>query len=624
MSHELIWLRNKTRDVLPHAIWLISITLVYWAVFYIPLPPQFKRQGIFLVDEYILLLLVALIFLTYRQNGWGVRYIRLGLVLIVFTLPLLRLWDTAESTWNIVLGLLPWADATEYYFDASRLLEGGLFSAFSGRRPLYAGLLTVLLKLSNQNLQIVLIVFTVINAIVVFLFMEEIHNEFGLVSAIIALYLSQLFYRPFAGTTLTEQFGFPIGLLAVVVLIRAVKSTKLWLFAFGMALLTYALLIRAGTFFVLPILILFAVGRFAENHKQYIKIFLIMVAAIAVPVLTNVWLGRVVAAPQAVEFANFADTLYGQARGGVRWTQAVIDHPELASMTEPDRSQLLYRLAYEEIRNHPLGLLKGAIKAWVDFILPGSLSAFGFLTFGNKSIDFILQVSVVLIFFSGLWLFWKHRERPVSKLMLVFWAGIFLSIPFLPPVDAGVRPYTATIALLFLPVCFVFSPAVFNRLEIFHHENRAIPIGISYNAAFGLIFISLLGAPLLQTIVKPTHVQPAACESNLIPINFQLTHGSYIILSSEESGQETRVPVVQLRDVHESFDDFPYGDFAGIMRKLKQPALIAVAADIPTGRGIWIVAPAELKAYEGQTISACAELVFSTYPVMFVRTFEKP
>jgi hypothetical protein len=140
--------------------------------------------------------------------------------------PLLRLWETAESTWNIVLVLLPWADATDYYFDVNRLLQGGLFSAFSGRRPLFASLLASTLTLSHQNLQIALIIFTVITALVVFLLVEEVHHELGSVSAIVALYLSQFFYRPFAGTTLTEQLGYPLGILALVVLMRAVRSSK--------------------------------------------------------------------------------------------------------------------------------------------------------------------------------------------------------------------------------------------------------------------------------------------------------------------------------------------------------------------------------------------------------------
>ncbi len=599
-----------------HAAWLAGISIAYGVVFLLPLPPQFKRQGIFLVDELILLLLLALVFLTYRQPGWGANYLRLGIILIAFTLPLLRLWETGESTWNIVLGLLPWADATQYYFDASRLLEGSLFSAFSGRRPLYASLLALLLKISGQNLQIVLILFTIINALAVFLFVEEINIELGSISAVVALYLSQLFYRPFAGTVLTEQLGYPIGLLGLVVLIRAVKTDKLWLFSLGMALLTYALLIRAGTFFVLPLLVLFAVLHFAKNRQQYFRILLGMMIAIAIPVTSNLWLGRVAASPNAVEFSNFADTLYGQARGGVRWTQAAIDHPELASMVEPDRSRLLYQLTFEEIKRNPLGLIRGSIKAMVDFIRPGPLSAFGFLTFGNKGVDLLAQVSAALLFLFGLWKSWMDRKNGISALILIFWAGTFFSIPFLPPVDAGIRPYAGTIASVFLPLCLVFSQGFFRRVENSRDENRTVPVGISYTSAFLLILLSLVGAPLIRIVVKPLPMQPATCVAELVPISFRLNRGSYILLSSVDEAPRTKVPVVLLTDVQRSFDDFPYGDFASLLRKVKQPALIAAASDVSTGEGIWVIAPAETSAYEGQVVSGCAKLLSPFYSVL--------
>lgn len=616
MSHASSWLRNNSGSIFRHVVWLTVISVLYWAIFHIPLPPQFRRQGIFLADEFILLFLLALIFLTYRKPDWGAKYLRLGVIIIAFTLPLLRLWETGESTWNIVLGLLPWADATEYYFDANRLIGGDLFSAFSGRRPLYAGLLAVLLELSNQNLQVTLIVFAIINALAAFLFAEEVHNEWGSIPAIVAIYVSQLFYRPFVGTTLTEQFGYPVGLLALVVLFRAVKTSRLWLFSVGLLLLTYALLIRAGTFFVLPILLLFAVVKFAENRQHYLKVLLLVTLAVAIPIISNSWLGGVVASPDAVKFANFAAPLYGQARGGVRWTQAAMDHPELASMAEPDRSRRLYQLAFEEIINNPLGLVRGSMKAWVDFILPGPLSAFGFLTFGNKVVDFLFQLSAAAMFLFGLWKIWQSRKNTLSMFVLAYWAGTFFSIPFLPPVDAGVRPYAATIASVFLPVCFVFSHPLFERDENSLHEHRIVPVGISYHLAFTLILVSLLGAPLLKTIASPAYVNPVICEPEYLPVSFRLTHGSYISLSSANTLQKTTVPVVLLTDVHRSFNDFPYGDFAGILRQVKQPAVIAVTNDLSTGSGVWLIAPADLKLYEGQVISACARPSTAIYTVL--------
>jgi hypothetical protein len=113
-------------------------------------------------------------------------------------------------------------------------------------------------------------------------------------------------------------------------------------------------------------------------------------------------------------------------------------------------------------------------------------------------------------------------------------------------------------------------------------------------------------------------VQPATCEAGLIPVSFRLTHGSYIFLSSVDEAPRTKVPVVLLTDVQRSFDDFPYGDFASLIRKVKQPALITATSDVSTGQGIWAIAPAEAVAGEGHVISGCAKLLSPFYSVLHI------
>ena len=617
MNPSFLGLKNKTRSIWIHIAWILVICVFYWLLFHIPLPPQIKKRGIFIVDELMILALFLLVYLMYKCKDTLAKYVVLFLILAAFTLPILRLWETAESTWNIVLGLLPWADATGYYWDASNLIEGNLFSIFSGRRPIFASLLAVLLKLSNQNLQIVLISFLIINALVVFFFIEEIRAEFGSLSAIAALYLLHFFYRPFVGTTLTEQFGLPIGLLSLVVLMRAVKASRALLFILGLMFMMFALLIRAGTFFVLPVLILFGTLYLANGRQQNIKIFLILIASVIIPVLGNAWLGHVVASPASIPFGNFADTLYGQAKGGVRWTQAMMDHPELANVPEPDRSRQLYRLAFEEILNHPLGFVKGSIKAWKDFIVPSPISAFGFLDVGNQQINLLLQISASLLFLAGLWLLWRDRRKSISAFLLACEAGLFISIPFLPPQDAGIRPYAATIALVFLPLIFVFSRPFFQRKTASSYNNQFMPIDTIYSLAFFLLLTSIAGGPLIKLTAKHSSVQTLICEPGLIPVHFKLISGSYVLLSSNE---KTTVPIVSIKDIHPSFDDFAYSDFATVFRRIKQPMLVSTTEDLTTGAGVWVIAPPQIKGKEGQVISACADNVLPKYSVLVIRT----
>ena len=618
MNVSLSMLSSKRRSIWLHLASILTVAVLYWTVFQIPLPQQIEKRGILVVDELIVIVLFVFVYFVYRRQDLLAKYMALFFILTAFTLPILRLWETAESTWNIVLGLLPWADATGYYWDASNLIEGNLFSIFSGRRPLFTSLLAVLLKLSNENLQIVLIVFVVINGLAVFLLAEQIHEQFGPLSAVTALYLLHFFYRPFAGTTLTEQLGFPLGLLAFVVLMRAVRSSRGWLFVIGLMLMMFALLVRAGTFFVLPLLVVFSIFYFANGRGHSIRISLILIGSIVVPILSNSWLGQTVASPASVPFGNFGYTLYGQAKGGLRWTQAMIDHPELADLPESERSRQLYRLAFEEIVHHPLGLLQGSLKAWKDFILPSPIAAFGFLDIGNRQVNFVLQLAAALLYLAGIWFLWRDRKNPIAAFLLACEAGLFISIPFLPPMDAGIRPYAATIATVFLPLVYLFSGPIFRPQKLIEHDNPSMPIGATLGLAFLLLFGSIAGGPFVKMIASPTLAQTPACSPERTPVSFRLDRGSYILLSSD---RKTEVPVVAIDDIHRSLDDFPYGDFAGILRKIRQPALIVTANDRITNRGIWVIAPASLQSDEGNIISVCARLIFPTY---FVYQIDSP
>jgi len=612
------------RRVLFHTIWIIAIVILYGMMFLVPLPPQFESHGILISDEILILAIFVMAFFAFRQKNWIGKYISLILILAVFALPMLRLWETAESTWNIILGLLPWADATGYYLDANRLIEGNLLSVFSGRRPLFASLLAVLLKLDGQNLQLVLIMFTALNGLAAFLFAEEIRDEFGPGAAILTLYLARFFYHPYAGTTLTEQLGFPIGLLAFTTLIRGIKSSSKLLFAIGLSLLTFALFVRAGAFFILVVLLIFGILHFTRQRRYPLQTCSIFAIAIIIPILLNTWLGHEVAAPNTIQFGNFADTLYGQAMGGKRWTQAAQDHPELITLKEPERSQEVYHLAIEEIIKNPLGLVKGSLKAWKDFLFPNPLSAFSFLTFGNKAIDLIGQLSALLLFLIGIWLSWKNREKPLAGLILMSNIGTFLSVPFLPPIDAGIRPYAATIATIFLPIILIF-PSLFHKPEESSlTSNPLISVKLIYSLGLGLLLLTVAGGLLLKATAQPIHPQSVVCQPGLRPINIKLTHGSYILLSSLDSVQKTQVPVVLIKDVLRSFDEFPYGDFAGVLRRIKRPMLVAVENDLSTGTGVWVIAPPEIRNFEGQIISACAEPIFPQYAVMQIKTFTEP
>lgn len=591
------------------------------AVFYLPFPPQFTKFGISIADELLLLVIMGLIYFAFQQNRWVWKYISWWLTSLAFALPLLRLWVTAGSTWNIVLGLLPWQDAEGYYLDAINLLNGGLFSPFSGRRPLFASLLAVLLKTDHQNLHLILIVLAVLTGLAVFLFAQEIQDEFGPFPSTVTIYLLQFFYRPYAGTTLTEQLGLPAGLLAFMLLLQGVKRPNQQLFAVGLMTLTFALLARAGAFFVLPILFVYGILYFARDRQAALKVGSILVVAIAIPVLLNTWLGKVVASPNTVRFGNFSYTVYGQVVGGKGWTQIFNDHPEINSLQEPVLSRQIYQLAWEEFKRQPYNIFRGIGKAWIDFVVPSDGSVFSYLLFGLKNLDLIFQIVVTILFLWGIWLTWLNRQSPAHKLALLAGLGLFLSIPFVPPVDAGIRPYTATMAIVFFYVAVALSK-IFSYLHVNRQVDQRFPATVGVVVSLVLMGSSSIGGILVKTISSPSLTHSIDCSTGLSLAYIKLTSGSYIELVDSNSAKTSKVPIVLIKDILKSFSTFPYGDFASVIRKIKQPALLTTTTDISSGAQLWIIAAPELASYQNKVIAVCGKPVSDQYPVLQVVTFE--
>ena len=145
-------------------------------------------------------------------------------------------------------------------------------------------------------------------------------------------------------------------------------------------------------------------------------------------------------------------------------------------------------------------------------------------------------------------------------------------------------------------------------------------------ASYGLclIFAALVGGLFLRMATRPAIVQPVNCPPGFVSANIRVPSGSYVQLVESNSIDKTRVPVVALKDVLKSFDEFPYGDFAGVLRKIKQPSLITLTNDLSTGMQLWVIAPPELATTQGQIALICGEPLSDQYPVIRVATVEAP
>jgi hypothetical protein len=135
----------------------------------------------------ILIPIIGLTFLALIPGGWKGTLLGLGLFLALLALTVSGLWTSGVSEPSILGGLMPFSDAAGYYSDARRLLEGQLFSPFSSRRPLFAGMLSALLWVTGRNLQLTIAVLVAISAIACYLLVREVQSTHGTLAATLVM-----------------------------------------------------------------------------------------------------------------------------------------------------------------------------------------------------------------------------------------------------------------------------------------------------------------------------------------------------------------------------------------------------------------------------------------------------
>ena len=609
-------------------IWLPIALGIYALIFLFRLPPQLVMAGIQVTDSLIILIACLIIYFCFKKRAPGWKIITLVLTLMIFTLPLLRIWHIAESNYNLVLGLLPWSDAAGYFSDATNLVKGSLFSEFSGHRPLFASILAVLLDISGGNIQISLVILTMINGLAAFLFAWEILESFGPFAGVAMILLLQVYYRQFAGALMTEQLGIPLGLMALSSLFYATSHKNKWYFSAGLFFLTLALFARAGAFFVIPAVLILGCFLFKENGPFSFKNNLILLFALLAAWGLNVLLGQVVAVPGTVSLGNFSYTLYGQAVGGKGWTQVFIDHPEIGKMPDAERTQTVYRLALEEILSKPSGLASGFFNAWKDYFFPSMFAGFGYIQPGDKYSSPIIQVILTILLATGLAQCWRYRDQEIYLLLISCMGAIFLSIPFIPPSESAyMRVYAATIAIPALIACLGILALFQKQIPVVAMDSaeayqRTLAVSV---LGIILVLLSTVGAMTIKAISRIAAPEPIACQTGETPIQFYLSPNGYIQITPNESGQQTYVPNVSARDFRQSMRKFPgiYHKFSDtLIAIITPPALITYTRNMLTGEFLWLIAPADVSSYSGKTVHACGQANNQDFSVIYIKAIK--
>ncbi len=531
------------------ATWLVPV-ISFWLVLAFEIPYSFTRYFHLFVPV-VFLSLLFLFYLALRSRGNLSVLTGFGLTMLLFALTLSYLWTSGFSDNFLIGGLLPYKDAKNYYLGANLLLNG-LPIRVAGQalgRPLFPGFLSSLLLLTGQNLKVALAVLVQLAGIGLYLSARQVRQAMGALAGALYITFMVFYFQLFAGYAMSESLGFIGGCFGFALLWRAAENRKWFDLLLGLGVLMVAVSARAGAFFIFPLLALWA-GRVFRGAKRFslLPVSILLSLLIAGYFIANTVYPRLLGVPEGSSFGNFAYTIYGQVRGGIGWHSAI---DELGTRN-PSR---VYQAAWDVFLANPSGFAQGVTKAYADFFLPGDSSIF---MFGGAAPDLMLWFLTIAILLRGLYGLVFRLRSDLSTLLLAGFAGIFLSIPFLPPIDGGSRFYASSMPFFFMLLAVGASRFIPDEQPALAKKHELLFLRF---ISVSLLALTVLLPPVtLRASSLPTLNAPV-CAPEQRPFVIRVNPGSYIDLVRDENSSCGLAPDICLDDFRKHNTEMRIDDF---------------------------------------------------------------
>jgi hypothetical protein len=438
-----------------------------------------------------------------RVPGTSAQTVLLLVVsLAAVLLPLFGAWIGGRTHPNAIAGLIPWNDAAGYYGCTLDILGKEDLSPFCQRRPFYTVYLSGLLAAAGLELQRALVLQALMSAAGVFIVASVALRRWGIAPALGAVAILSAFVATMSMTTLTENIGFLLGTVALVLLFAGAERGSRGLLALGAFALCLALNARAGAFLVLPLLVLWPLLFQTDKHggRGWAGSLVVLVAVVAgfVPgIVMTLMLGGATGETHS----NLSYTLYGLVAGGERWTYAVAQLPGA-------KTSEIYAAAWHLFLESPLLLVAGLVQ--------------GFLEYLQRLLTYVpwlpARIALALCWLWGLAGLFGPGRPPSVRLLGWLMLGVVASSPILS-IDGDTRVYAATTALDGLIVAFGLA-----RLARAFRNRRTALAPVVLLAAFvlsalvfpedprlwgGMMILGMLIGLLAQLMTASDHVATA-------------------------------------------------------------------------------------------------------------------
>jgi hypothetical protein len=450
-------------------------------------------------------------------------------------LAVLLFWLSASLAVNFSKGLdtlcnakilIPIGDSAGYAFEAARVASGEPFSEWASAHLSSHSFFAALTFLFSRNLVLIHLASGLFAALALTFSAREVRKWAGPVAAALYAWGAMVYLTQFLGTFASEAYGLPLSLCAAGLFVTGMRTGKVWMQLAALATLSFALAARPGAMLVLPLAGI-ALASFGDGWKR--KGILLFLAALAAAsgLAVNAVLTRILCEPATVTMSmDFWHHANGLLTGG-SWNSSIA-----TASAEAARANVLNLL-----HEHPGLLFTASWKALSFFFTEGV--AFAFLPrFAN--------LPAALLFWLGCGVCaWRWRD-PVCRLALFAAVGILLSTPFVPPWDAGIRPYAATIPLQMLPICAALG-MVSLLLRRGKEAPTFAPTGTSGAVLAGVAVLLGTILPLL-TLFSPLHLDKPASWYREGRMHLRVIPGSYLRIVADDAAPRSYVPTIRQND----------------------------------------------------------------------------
>lgn len=399
--------------------------------------------------------------------SWALAFF--GALLLGGLAFLLWTWSTERSPLLALGGFYQVSDSMGYWLCSNALLDptglGHLFSVgqWCQRRAIYPTLLSGIVWVAQRNIFATLLLQAAVAMVAVYLIARRSVKISGIVGMVVCAGLLFLYATEYVfAQTMSENAGLIFGCLGFASLLVASERRSMRWLVLGVASMSIALNARAGAFFVLPALTLWACLLARSCNQRVWKWLTAAVIAAFSGFALQFALVAAVGGNFASSHGNFSYTLYGLSVGGKGWQQVLLDHPTLSG-SDAAMSRQIYAWAWENILADPRSLLSGLSKNIDYYTVYGT---YGFDRLGSWS----------LLGKTCWWLawipLWSRRRDPYYCLIALCSLAVLVAVPFLFG-DGGARIFAATEAIDAMQVAIGCSWIV----SFLVHRVLAVPQG---------------------------------------------------------------------------------------------------------------------------------------------------